>query len=247
MSINDFPRRCARLSAGTLALCISSLLLSGCTSVSSAWFDTARGIWNRRSATLDTTRLDPSLRYLRATVNGTPVALVLGSIDTQTDPDSLRTTSIENWYSGTGELVRIKDGRLLSTTGIGPVDWRATRSSGVPSWTTVLGAPGQMWTYTRTRDVMPGYHYGLRDAITVAASAPPVATRLVTVPAERLQWFRESGSTEGTDDPRLAAQPALYGVDVSKTGNDAVVYLEQCLSTELCLTLQRIAVPAGKN
>lgn len=203
--------------------------------------DTARGIWGKGRDNIDPARLDPAYRYVKLVINGTPLVLALGSIDATPEGPT------ENWYSATGELLRIRDGRIVATAGIDPVDWRGTASDALPSWQQVAETPGRVWFYKRTRDVMPGYRFGLRDEVTIAPIArPDVQTLPAGLTAERLAWFRETGVTSGAvGDDADVMQPAIYGVDLARSGSEAVVYLKQCLSKSVCLTLQRLPV-AGK-
>lgn len=207
--------------------------------------DSVRGMWNRDKDNIDVSRLNPQFRYLKIVINGAPLVLALGSIDSIPGRDGQAASTTENWYSASGELVRIRDGRIVATSGVEVADWRSTTTGTLPSWQSIAAAPDRLWFYNRTRDVMPGYHYGLKDAITITPIArPETKTPLVGVASEQLAWFRETGVTTGADDANKM-QAVVYGVDLSRTGNEAVVYLEQCLSATVCLTLQRL--PANKN
>ena len=102
--------------------------------------------------------------------------------------------------------------------------------------------------YQRVRDVMPGYHSGLRDQVTVQAITPPsqVSTLQALNPGD-LQWFEET--SELLDQARVDQTQESAELDPVHTalpvarfavvpGTEHVVYSEQCLSSSVCLTLQ---------
>jgi len=180
----------------------------------------------------DTAQLNVDLRYLRVSVNKNVALMVLGYVDTTPEPGT------QVWYSAEKETLRLWNGRLAGTAGLG-ADWRSVRFGEVPSWRAALAGNAR---YQRRRDVMPGYQVDTRDEVSIVPVAPPRASALVGIPAERLQWFEERTATQG----RLPGLPAaLFAVDLSGQG-ERVVYSEQCLSNSLCLTLQvwPAAVPA---
>ncbi|WP_336900192.1 YjbF family lipoprotein [Rhodoferax sp.] len=166
-------------------------------------------------------KLNPLYRYLRVDVAGRPSALlVLGYIDAHPQGE------IEVWYSAKHEVIKTQYGRIVSTSGL-ELDWRRVDFPvAPPDWASV---PRDGARYSRTRDVMPGHHDGIRDHIQVNAwlGPPPVAT------LTGAQWFREDMlSTTAQPLP-----PAWYAMG-RHSGQPAVVYSEQCLSATFCLKLQ---------
>ena len=97
---------------------------------------------------------------------------------------------------------------------------------------------------------MPGYRFGLKDALSLRVVPQPGKTALRVLDPQRLTWFEETveldqyarfsavfGSSVATD---LALPPARYAVDF-RDGRETVVYGEQCLARGLCFTWQRWA------
>jgi hypothetical protein len=177
----------------------------------------------------------PDLRfnYLRVQVPGHPAGLmVLGYVD----PDPAG--PIEVWYSANRETLRLQNGRVISATGT-LHDWSAMHfAPRPPAWSdvTVSGV-----TYERQRDAMPGYHYGIREHISLQAwpGLPPLelAATLPASIAVGYQWYRESARPlEGQIETKLP--DAWYGWGRHR-GVNQIVYSEQCLAADFCLKLQR--------
>ena len=174
---------------------------------------------------------DPRYRFMRVEVDGHPPGLlVLGYVDaTPSGP-------VEVWYSGGQEALRLQDGRLVGATGT-RYAWRAVQWQPTPPAWGLLGAQGAH--YTRQRDAMPGYHYGLQEAMQVQpwAGLPPIAL-VDSLPADKArsyQWFQETASPQG---PGPALPPAWFARG-RHLGVDTIVYSEQCLAPDFCLKLQR--------
>ena len=174
-------------------------------------------------------------RYLRVDVAGrAPALLVLGYLDA--DPNG----EVEVWYSAKGEVIKTQNGRIVGTVGL-EVDWRALRyGSMLPAWPEIP-PPGA--SYARSRDVFPGYHYGVSERVEVLpwpgmpdASLPPA---LPAKHASRYRWFRETATGAAH-----ALPPAWFAWGVHQ-GQPTVVYSEQCLSASLCLKLLRWPLPEG--
>ena len=170
-----------------------------------------------------TTSLNPSIRYLRVSINGRVLLLALGYIDAD------KFGPIEVWYSANGEVLRLQNGHVVGLTGTDS-EWRQVRFSALPAWPTSIAAAGPV-TYTRTRDLMPGYHFGMVDKLTLLPTPAPVKSSLVALNPANLHWFVEV--VEGAK-----FLDAHFAVANTKKGNVAV-YGEQCISAELCLTWQR--------
>lgn len=193
----------------------------GCAPGTSALIDTVQSI-ARRDAGAPAPRLDPKFRYLRVTTQGGGVAfLALGYID---DTPQGRQ---EIWYSAERQVLRLQNGRLAGLTGVA-TEWHGVSLPRLPSWQELVREPAP-YRWSRTRDVMPGYRYGLRDALEVRQIAPPSRSRLVGIDAGHFTWFEETSAT---------LPPARYAVRMDD-GSGTVVYAEQCLAPELCVSWQR--------
>ena len=174
-------------------------------------------------------KLNPALRYLRVQAQGQPSALmVLGYVDSDPLGD------IEVWYSSQREVIKLQNGRIVSTTGL-ETNWRAVRFPvAPPAWSDVGEKSG---TYTRLRDQMPGHRYALSDRLQLKRLAGvPTVLLPASLPHEQAntyRWFSESTLNSG--DASLL--PSLFAWAAYR-GQPAVVYSQQCLSATFCLTLQ---------
>ena len=176
-----------------------------------------------------TAKLNPAYRYLRVQVQGQPPALmVLGYVD----PDPLG--DIEVWYSSQREVIKLQNGRIVSTTGL-ETNWRAVRfSAAPPAWS---GAPSEGVFYNRLRDEMPGHRYALSDQLQLKplAGLPSIGlpASLPREQANTYRWFSETALNSG--DALLPPSWFAWG---AYRGQSTVVYSQQCLSATFCLQLQ---------
>jgi len=178
---------------------------------------------------------NPAYRYLRVDVQGrAPALLVLGYLDPHPHGE------IEVWYSSRGEVIKTQHGRIVGTVGL-EVDWRALRyASPLPDWATV--SP-QGAAYARSRDVFPGYRYGVSERVDIQPLPGLPTTALPqALPvglANRYRWFLETVA-----DPSAGLPPALFAWGVHQ-GQPTVVYSEQCLTADFCLQLLRWPLAEG--
>ena len=93
--------------------------LTGCTAdpASQALEDAFHQIRAERSSSHTTSELNPNFRYLRVQIGNREVFMALGYVDKDSDGP------IEVWYSGTGEVLRLRDGRLIGATMSIGTDW----------------------------------------------------------------------------------------------------------------------------
>ncbi len=219
---------------------LASALLLGCAQSQSAALVTASHLAARDSAAkIDAALLNPSIRYLRVTVNREPALLALGFVDV----DAMG-RPIEVWLSADREVLRLQAGRLAGLIGTA-IEWRRVMlPAQLPAW----GVSPDKSAFLRIRDEMPGYRIGLREQMMRISIAPPQGTELRQLAPEALQWFEERASlvTEDGEPAGSAAAPvARYGVKQG-AGLSEVVYAEQCVSAEICLTWQTWP-PRGPN
>ena len=211
------------------------LALASCASGSSAIWQTAKNVWGNE---VDVSRvsLNPDFRYLRVTVDGRTVLLALGN--TESHPQG----PIEVWYSAEKEVIRLQNGRLVSAVGV-TTEWRASSAPVLPSWT-VLAKSHSPLEWTRTRDVMPGYRYGLKDTIVTNTIVAPSRSQLQGVDPQTLVWFEDriesigNTSRQSNTVARDSLPPAKYAVAIAG-GAESVIYGEQCLASDLCISWQR--------
>ena len=165
--------------------------------------------------------LAPSVPYLRVQISGRVALLALGYVDTD------RLGPIEVWYSAKGEVLRLQNGHLVGLTG-SDVEWRESRLSSMPVWPKENALPS---AYTRSRDVMPGYRFGVVDQLSLRAVTMPARSNLLAIAPSRLRWFEE---LEG----RGALPPSRFAL-LKISGQDVAVYGEQCVSVAVCLSWQQ--------
>lgn len=189
----------------------------------------AKETFGANGSSLQDVKLNPLYRYLRVEAQGhLPVLLVLGYLDAHPQGD------IEVWYSAQGEVIKIQNGRIVGTVGLG-IDWRAVRfPSAPPVWSEI---PTQGGAYQRLRDEMPGHRSAISDRLEIKPwpGLPPIAlpTSLSVDQARSYAWFREL--TVNTHAQPLP--PAWFAWGLHR-GQPTVVYSEQCLSASFCLRLQ---------
>ena len=218
--------------------------LSGCSSAGNAILQTLPYAYGRNPG-VDKARLNPNFRYLRVTVGGRVVLLALGNMDSHPQGP------VEVWYSAEREVLRLQNGRLVGAVGL-TTEWRNTTLPELPSWSAAARAD-RAYQWTRTRDVMPGYRFGVKDALLLRVVEAPQRSALQGLDPQSLTWFEESvesGSVAGLsavfgngNRDVAVLPPARYAVD-SQGGQEAVVYGEQCLAPDLCFTWQRWPVQA---
>ncbi len=215
-------------------LCIPLFVipLGGCASGSIAISKSINLLFSDNSAEIQNATLDPGKRYLYVTVNGRTALMVLGYL--QADPHG----AIEIWYSAKGEVIQIQQGRIVKTAGLS-TDWRAVRyPAGVPAWDASLKGPRE---YVRERDEMPGYRFNIRESLLLTAIATPADSLLHGMPAEQLRWYAESSLPQATTP---ALPPSRYALH-AEGNSSSVMYAEQCLTPQLCLSWQRWPVDSA--
>lgn len=213
-------------------------ILTGCTAGTNAVLQTVENIASRDSAAVVPSSLNPNFRYLRVTIDGRVALLALGDIDSNSRGP------VEVWYSAQREVLRFQDGRLIGAAGL-ITEWRSVDMVDIPSWSS-LRERQEPAIWTRIRDVMPGYRYGIRDRLVLQSTQPPAKNSLLGIVPEALTWFEErvaaggggQNQTIATNNPDDALPPARYAVDYSGT-NPIVVYGEQCLTPVFCFSWQR--------
>jgi len=214
-----------------------SLAVAGCSSGTGAIVQTISNVVPRESAVAQAP-LNPNFRYLRVTVDGRLALLALGYVE----PAS--SAPVEVWYSAEREVLRFQSGRLVGATGL-PTEWRNVKVPDLPAWG-VLARESEPLHWIRGRDVMPGYRFGISDALTLRPIQAPARSSLEGIDARQLAWFEETSQNEmnvpaslfSATDKVLHLPPARYAVDL-RGGKEDVVYGEQCLSADLCFTWQR--------
>lgn len=207
------------------------LLLTGCQSsgMGNALQTLQAAVWG--PVPPPSSGLDPRFSYLRVTVGKKVAFLALGYVDPHPQGP------VEVWYSAEREVIRLQNGYLVGAAGT-LTEWRQVRLSARPAWRE-LAKQNTPYTWTRTRDVMPGYQYNVIDSLQVVTIAAPERSQLVGIAPTALTWFEESLiSTKSNISLAKNLRPSRYAVEFVGT-SERVVYAEQCLSVDLCMTWQR--------
>lgn len=165
--------------------------------------------------------LDPAFQYLLVTVGGKSFLMTRGGVETASGG------LVELWYTGDREVIRMQNGRIIAASGT-PIEWSDVRLSVQPAWSGIAG-PTHI---ERRRDVMPGYRFGLEDALTVAPIATPSHSAFYGQLPGDLHWFKEVSAGP------YALPSSRYAVRFDG-GHTEVIYGEQCLSESLCFSWQR--------
>lgn len=186
-------------------------------------------------------KFDPGFRYLRVEA-GDNVIFMASDI-----PSNDAAGTVDIWYSAGREVLRFRNGRLAAAVGLA-TEWRGVEVQGLPAWAEIASA-AQPVRWTRIRDVMPGYRYGVHDALVLRRIPPPVDSKLKVIDPHSLIWFEERLDMQNMGaDSHLHEElpPARYALDTRNAG-ETVVYGEQCLSAEVCFSWQRWPVQMEAN
>ncbi|MCY0389776.1 hypothetical protein OVY01_21780 [Robbsia sp. Bb-Pol-6] len=204
-----------------LLLIIAPCFLTACSTPMYALNDYVHFKKQTTTAAVAKTPLNPAFQYLLVTIGGKSFLMARGGVENAPDGP------VELWYSGSREVIRMQNGRIVAASGT-PIEWSDVSLSAQPAWEDVTG-PSRI---ERRRDVMPGYRFGLKDALTVAPVAAPSRTAFYGKLPGDLHWF-----TEVSAGP-YALPTSRYAVrfDGSRT---EVIYGEQCLAESFCFSWQR--------
>ncbi len=217
-----------RVAVLAVGLIVASGGLGGCTTGAAAIGKTTTLVWPGIGTGAEANvKIRPDRRYLRVSVQGRTIFLVLGYLDP--NPDGSTT---ETWYSAEGEVLKLSGGRIAGTAGLA-TDWREVRFSMAPDWQNIGTAPS---AYVRERDEMPGYRIGIRESISIRRIAPALNSALKDLDSADLQWFEEIATPLSAAASPLP--PSRFALQ-TEGGRSTIVYGEQCLSNTLCLSWQR--------
>ncbi|SDV48591.1 hypothetical protein [Chitinasiproducens palmae] len=201
---------------------LALVLLTACTTPIQAIQDAYTFKQQSKPAVVSQRAIDPHYQYLLMTIKGRALLLARGHIDPGMQG------SVEVFFTAGGEVLRLLDGRVAGTAGM-PVEWSSVVYSPLPDWRQVE----EPVTLERSRDVMPGYQFGLHDQLHLQPIAPPRSTEFIGQIPSDTRWFEETAT--GSD----ALPTARYAVVVAPGRPAVAIYGEQCLSRDFCFTWQR--------
>ncbi len=198
------------------------LLISGCehTPVTRTVFE---ALSDSNKDLVDKFKTNPNLRYLRVTVKNRPVLMVLGYTEQHLDG------KIEIWYSNTGQVIRLQNGRIVGTVGL-EIDWLNVNHSSLPSWNQL--DKDSKAIYQRKRDQMPGYRFGIIENVSIYRTPPPTNSKIAKVSPNKLRWYEEVALSN------INKLPSARFAVLENDGLFNVVYGEQCLTEVFCLAWQ---------
>ena len=197
------------------------IALAGCQGVNPV-ADTARSIFVGFDAQ---TAYRVGIEYLKRRLDGRQAAMALGY--RETDGRNVN----EYWYSGQREMLYLQNGRIHGALGM--THEVRDQLQPAPDWGLLQQRQGP-YVWQRTMDVQPGYRYGVTESVvTQRFNASKAQMAQLAEPAE---WF-EDLVTSKTQDGRPWTYRQIFALV-----NLRVVYSEQCLAPDLCLTLQPIGV-----
>lgn len=202
-------------------LVLTSLFLTACSDPIQAVTDYVQFKHSASQSIVAKTQLTPGFDYLLVTIDGKSFLMARGGYE----PSPAGQIGV--WYTGSREVLRIQNGRVIGAAGT-PVEWSGVHLSAQPDWQSITG-PIRI---ERSRDVMPGYHFGLQDIVTVAPIAAPSHSRFYGKLPGDLHWFQD------TSTGPYALPASRYAVRFDGARSE-VIYGEQCLSRSMCFSWQR--------
>lgn len=213
------PRRVCRYVAALWAV----LVLQGCSSGMRAIGDTLVYAVSPQKR-VDAAALNPKFEYLRLESNGHVAMLALGYREAD---------GTEVYYSGAAETLHIRNGRVIRFTSHFR-SFEVHYASVVDSTLWMFDNRSQSIVYDRHIDEQPHHRFSQPQRVTFSrAIAAPEKTNLRGIDPKTLNWFQERirpGDGDGF--------PSVYAVN-ARGPIPMVVYSEQCMTAQFCITLQR--------
>lgn len=209
--------------------------LSGCQSVLpqfGALGDTWRYAVSKPPATFG--QFKPGHEYMLIETDGRQVVVALG--ERTTSASAQGETVDEYWYSANREMLHLRNGRLHTVLGM-TTEWRG-QSATPPTWTALL-AHGQPHSWSRTRDEMPHYRYGITDRIVTqpVPAGPRSASASLPTAGRPVRWVQDQIETLTPQGQRWSFTQHFA------VAHNQVVYSEQCIAPGLCLRIQHKLLP----
>lgn len=168
----------------------------------------------------------PGFEYLEVEFEGRKTLLVLGRRNVEGEDIE------EQWYSGVGEMLSLRNGRLNEVFGM-TSEMRQT-SRNIPKWEQ-LQANRSPLTWMRTRELHPGYRYGVNEYVTSHANGNKQANL-----QNNQTWVYESVLSQLANGREWLYQEKF------QLENGRVVFSEQCVAHNLCFKLKPLGVMVSK-
>ncbi len=202
-----------------------SLILAGCQGFNPVT-DTAGHFLSNKSSNAS---FSAGFEYLEVEWQGLKASMALGYRETKGN------NVTEHWYSGQGEMVKIVNGRVVQVLGM----TKEVRHVGTntPVWSDIL-AHRLPIVWSQTKEVMPGYRYGLKEYV-ITQQVNPIAAEKTLI-TDATAWVLEE--IKSKDEKGKAW---IYQQKFALNG-DKVIYSEQCLAPRMCFKLRPLGVVVSK-
>ncbi len=164
----------------------------------------------------------PGFEYIEVELHGKKTALALGY--RKVDGVNIE----EHWYSGVGEMLTLRNGRLVEVLGMTSEVRQTSRE--MPNWDQ-LEANHSPLTWMRTRNIHPGYRYGVKEYVTSVVKV----NKKVDLHANQM-WVYENVQSERADGRKWRHEEKF------QLENGRVVFSEQCLAPNICFKLKPLGV-----
>lgn len=167
--------------------------------------------------------LNPDFTYLRVIVDGRLAFLAHGAVDRVEGRD------LDVYFSGTGEVLKLSSGRIEEFSSDQRHISIRPLAAGYPGWDVLA-----LNEYRVEVNSRPGYRFSApQRRLLRPLERPPRKTNLMGIDPRSLQWFEEVSDNTAKSQTR-----SLFGILVELSG-PKVVYSEQCIDSDICLSLQR--------
>jgi hypothetical protein len=198
--------------------------LLGCTNLWQAGWQTAIETQPQK-IDLQTAALDPSVRYLKVSLNQQEVLMV----------EAYRQGEESVWVSGDLTIFKTRNGYLRDLEGFA-INWQDVRGLNLET-AAQLAKPT---AYTRVRNEMPGYRFAIRESVLVSPLAQaPKDVRLYGLDASHLRWFTEEVTAPLNGQALSYSYPGVFAIDTRQQPFQ-VVFGRQCLAKDYCLQWQSV-------
>lgn len=175
------------------------------------------------------TTYSPGFEYLEVEWQGRKSAMALGY-------RSIRgTLTDEHWYTSQGEMLKLQNGRIVQVLGM----TREVRrlSTNTPAWTDLTSRKLPV-VWSQTKDVMPGYRFGLQEFLITQQVEP--TTNELSLSRSATHWIAEEIKSKDA-----IGKTWIYEQKFALAKNE-VVYSEQCVAQDMCFKLRPLGVVVPK-
>lgn len=201
------------------------MILAGCQGFNPVT-DTAGHFFSNKN-TKDS--FSAGFEYLEVEWQGRKVAMALGYREMN------GSNIIEHWYSGQGEMLKLFNGRVVQVLGMTQEVRHVDTNT--PIWSDIL-AHRLPIVWSQTKEVMPGYRYGLKEYVITQQVNPNKAEK--TLITDATAWVLEK--IKGKDEKgRIWNYQQKFALN-----GDKVIYSEQCLASEMCFKLRPLGEVVSK-